>query len=376
MNKQHFLVFGLLLLSIYSIGQTSNNKILFIIDSLPLLKDPEQWNQLLEDDISDINVVKSNDSLKLLGFKKFEAVTYIFTREYRKRPDSLKKIPSLKQLEFENQVWNFHGVPYTGKYIDYFNNGKKLNEGTLINGMLNGEFRLYYPNGDLNKQSFFLNGRNTGTETYYYQDGTINLRIKYLDGKGFTSQHYYPNGQLEYDFPADNLDTFISYYSTGKIKKIAIKKNGVVVKNPIIEKINYYQNIVYQNSREGDSKNGLKYCNKILKLDSSNETAFFFKGEFLEKQNRLDEAIKEYDKAINLEPLLGYVLIKRAFARIKKYEIINNGISNLASKEKLAIPSDENEKICTDLKQAIYCGRGEKRIAEAISKYCETKSSR
>src|SRR5690242_10513810 len=124
MNKQHFLVLGLLLLSIFSIGQTSNNKILFIIDSLPLLNDPEEWNQLLEEDISDIKVVKSKDSLKLFGFEKFEGVTYIFTKEYRKRPDSLKKIPSLKQLKFENQVWNFNGVPYTGKYIDYFNNGK------------------------------------------------------------------------------------------------------------------------------------------------------------------------------------------------------------------------------------------------------------
>jgi len=376
MNKQHFLVLGLLFLSIFSIGQTSNNKILFIIDSLPLLNDPEEWNQLLEEDISDIKVVKSKDSLKLLGFEKFEGVTYIFTKEYRKRPDSLKKIPSLKQLKFEDQVWNFHGVPYTGKYIDYFNNGKKLNEGTLINGMLNGELRIYYQNGNLYKQSFFINGRNTGTETSYYKDGTINLRTKYLDGKGSKSQHYYPNGQLEYDNLADNPDTLISYYSTGKIKKITVLKNGAVAYDPIIEKINYYQNIVYQCSREGDFKNGFKYCNKILKLDSSNENAFFFKGDFLERQNRFDEAIKEYDNAINLEPLLGYALIKRAFARIKKYEHLNNGTSNLASREQLPISSSEIEKICTDLKQAIYCGASEKRITEAISKYCETKSSR
>src|SRR4029078_9643145 len=119
-----------------------------------------------------------------------------------------------------------HGVPYSGRYIDYFNNGKKLNEGTMINGMLNGEVRIYYQNGNLCKQSFFINGRNTGTETSYYKDGKVNLRIKYLDGKGFTSQHYFPNGQLEHDYLADKLDTLITYYSTGKIKKIAIKKNG------------------------------------------------------------------------------------------------------------------------------------------------------
>lgn len=376
MNKHLLFVFGLLFLSTLLFAQTSNKKKLFIIDSLPLLKDPEEWNQLLEDDISDIKVVKNKDSLKLLGWRKFESVIYIFTKEYRKRPDSLKAIPSLKELKFENQVWNFHDIPYTGKYIDYFNSGKKQNEGNLINGMLNGEVNSYYQNGALNKHSLFINGTNTGTETSYYQNGTINLRIKYLDGKGLKSQHYFPNGQLEYDYLADKLDTLISYYSTGKIKKIAVMKNGVVVKDPIIEKINYYQNLVYQSSREDDFKNGLKYCNKIIKLDSSNETAFFFKGEFLEKQNRLDEAIREYDNAINLEPLLHYVLIKRAFARIKKYENLNNTISNSVSKEKFLIPISEIEKICIDLEQAIYCGPSEKRLTEAIAKYCETKSSR
>jgi antitoxin component YwqK of YwqJK toxin-antitoxin module len=246
----------------------------------------------------------------------------------------------------------------------------------LSDGILNGELKIYHKSGSLFKQSFFINGKNTGTEISYFQSGKVRGRMKYEAGKSSRSQQFFPNGQLAYDYLDDGLDTLVSYYSTGKIKKIDIRKNGVVAKNPITEQINYYQNFVYQSSREGDFKTGLKYCNKILQLDSVNETAYFYKGEFLEKQNRLEEAIIQYDKAISIEPLLHYALIKRAFARIKKYESGGSTNTVIASGTNPFIPANEVEKICADLQLAVYCDVSEKRIADALVKYCRIKSSR
>src|SRR3954471_14263738 len=95
-----------------------NRKMLFVIDSIPLMQDPEDWNQLQPVDISEINVISNKDSIKQLGWEQVESITYIFTRAYRERPDSLKRIPSLKQMVMENGAWHLNGQPYTGRYID------------------------------------------------------------------------------------------------------------------------------------------------------------------------------------------------------------------------------------------------------------------
>lgn len=372
MKKYFLLILSFCSLNNSSFSQLTNAKILFVIDSIPLLNDPEEWNQLLERDIYEIRVVNNKDSLKFLGFSNFDGVTYIFTKEYHNRPYRLRIIPSLKQMEFKDGVWNFLGVPYNGKYIDYFNSGKKLNEGSLRNGKQNGELKIYFENGALFKQGFFANGKNTGNEISYYKTGIISGKINYADGRSFRSEHYYPNGQLESGNLNQSFNTAITYFSTGKIKKLILLKNGTAITDATDDAINKFMISVHQSIREGDFKNGLKWCNKIIELDSLNESAYFYKGEFLSQQNQFDNAISAYDKAIKIEALLGYVLIKRAFVRIKKYESLNYGVSASAN-HKVIIPATEIEKICTDLQQAIYCGANEKRINEAISKYCEKK---
>ncbi|MEO7769245.1 MAG: hypothetical protein ABIS01_17565, partial [Ferruginibacter sp.] len=133
MNKHIILFTGLLLLCSTFFAQAKNSQVLFVIDSIPLFNDPEEWNPILPEDISDVTVLKNKDSLKILGFQEFSGVTYVFTKEYRNRPDSIKRIPCLKQMVMKNDGWNLHGIPYTGKYIDYYNNGKIQDEGRLFN---------------------------------------------------------------------------------------------------------------------------------------------------------------------------------------------------------------------------------------------------
>src|SRR6187402_1519803 len=113
-----------LLISTTSFGQISNEKILFVIDSIPILTDPEEWNPIDPNDIADITVIKDKDSLKRLRPEQLDGIVYIFTKAYRNRPDSIKRIPSLKQMVVKNEIWNLNGIPYSGKYIDYYNSGK------------------------------------------------------------------------------------------------------------------------------------------------------------------------------------------------------------------------------------------------------------
>ena len=84
------------------------------------------------------DVVTDKDSLKWLGWQQTNSITYVFTKAYTWRADSIKKTPSLKRMVMKDSRWNWGDTPYTGRYIDYYNNGRIQNEGTLMNGKTNG----------------------------------------------------------------------------------------------------------------------------------------------------------------------------------------------------------------------------------------------
>lgn len=48
----------------------------------------------------------------------------------------------------------------------------------------------------------------------------------------------------------------------------------------------------------------------------------------------------------------------------------------LASKDEVPIPEDEKEKICNDLRKALFLGDKSKMITKALSDFCQAKSSR
>ena len=56
---------------------------LYIIDSVALYNNPEEWNKINDDDIADYTVITNSDSLKLLGWGDMRGITYVFTKAYR-----------------------------------------------------------------------------------------------------------------------------------------------------------------------------------------------------------------------------------------------------------------------------------------------------
>ena len=174
-----FLLFSCVLV----FSQTPDRRVLFVIDSIPQLRDPEEWNKIMTDDIADISVIKNKDSLKMLGWGQMEAITFIFTKAYRKRPDSIKKIPSLKQMELKEGYWQCKGKLYSGKYIDYYNNGSLMDEGELMNGKLNGRLIIYFKNGNKRSDTEYDNGLEHGWKYDYYQNGTLMQSVKYSYGR-------------------------------------------------------------------------------------------------------------------------------------------------------------------------------------------------
>ena len=117
--------------------------------------------------------------------------------------------------------------------------------------------------------------------------------------------------------------------------------------------------------------------------NSTYAAAYFSRGTIKLNEFQFDEAIADFDKALKFEPLMEFALANRAFARIRKYQFANSRtisknsqVTVLASKDQVPIPADEKDKICNDLQKAVFLGDKSKMITEAISNYCQVKSSR
>jgi hypothetical protein len=344
----------------FSFAQRAKSKTLFIIDSIPLLQDPQPWNSITGDDIADYFVVTHPDSIKKLGWGQLDSITYIFTKPYRLRPDSIKKIPSLKHMVLKKGEWHLNGNIYSGKYINYFNNGSIWDEGTLWNGKLNGKVTIYFKNGNIKSISDYNYGVLDGEVNEYYKNGVLNTRTWYKDGIGDDIREgFFLNGQVEHEFrPKKNTsyDTVIVYYSTGKIKDIQLfqnrmsiwKKNGEEMKK--LKK--YFQNYPLS----GDLKNATLSFYKMVSIDSTQIETQFAEALILARQFRFDDAIVRLDKILSIEPLMQQALLARGLLRFRKYNLAGVNIYSKDFKETppnlenlLALNLDVQQQICNDL---------------------------
>lgn len=259
-------------------AQPPQQKRLFVLDSIPLYKPPEERDRMQPRDIADRRVLNNKDSLAILGYAKYDAVTFIFTKEYRNRPDSIKSIHGRKQMEMVDGIWYRHNEPYNGKFIDYYNSGKKQSEGSLADGRVDGEMITYYMNQRIMLKAHYKDGRRNGSFIAYYNNGMLKYKNEYVDGKmKGVNESYFPTGQIQSTsnlrWEKNENDSLITYYSTGRIKQIIISRNGFPLSNKMYTEINYLSSKYYESLQENDIQKAYKYCLQIISIDSMNADA-------------------------------------------------------------------------------------------------------
>lgn len=371
-----------------SFAQDANKRVLFVIDSIPLINDPEDWNPITSEDINDIVVIANKDSLKQLGWGRFNAVTYVFTKAYRNRADSLKRIPSLKQMVEKKGVWFLNDTPYSGRYIDYYNSGRIQNKGSLDNGKLNGELTVYFKSGAVKSVSNYKNGVLHGSMKQYYKNGLLMQETGYTEGKtNGVYESRYINGQIGNDKRKKNgtaYDTVITYYSTGKIRGIRLIKNGNPIRGKNENDISYYATYFQQSLNKGDIKEMRKNFFKLWLLDSTNIDTQLKEGMLLAKEYYFDKALAAFDRVLEIEPLERNALLQRGITRLKKHIFLQSGSSFKNEKDialtlegLLSMTEDEQTKVCKDLQLADDLDHTDyivkKAVPETIWNYCKGK---
>jgi hypothetical protein len=389
MSKFSLILF-VFLNGITAFGQTTSPKILYVIDSIPLINDPEPWNPVLREDIADYSLITNQGSLHLMGWEQVDGVAYLFTKAYRNRPDSVRSIPSLRQMVPENGVWTLKGRPYSGSYIDYYNDGKLQNKGVLLNGNIDGELRVYYKTGIIKSVTHYKEGIRHGLWMDYYQNGAFMRVDEFVDGKANRNgKLYFINGQLGQELrpkKETGYDTSITYYSNGKIRSMALTKTGVFKQDKKEERLSYYTTMFYQYLHTGDIKAANKSLYEIWLIDSTSIDTYFKEGLLLSHEFRFDDAITQFDNALTIEPLMREALEQRGLARIKKYKIDNTKkIPHerkdvpLVVEDVMRMPEEEKAKVCTDILLADAIDPGvnynNKAVPETILNYCKKRSN-
>jgi antitoxin component YwqK of YwqJK toxin-antitoxin module len=381
--KKEILAILLILTSIISFGQNEN--ILYIVDSIPVIKEPKEgFGTLTENEIDNLVVVKDKKIIESSGYKNLDGIIYIFTKEYAKRSDSIKAIPTTKLMTKKNGAWYLKNssTTYSGKFIDYYLIGKKEGEGILFNGKLKGKRLRYFINGNISDEIEYNNGINNGLEKKFYKDGTLSQKGIFKKGKEIgICEMYHQNGQLKQKTTFNENGKMdgesISYYSTGEKKGKTVYINGIYQNDKINDKLFKLYNKSQELYKQVNYKGAIKKLDKALELDLNWAKGYFARGTMKLNNFQFDEAIEDFNKTTEIEPYFTNAYSNRAFTILRKHELGNGrtikkieGIRIMATKE-TKIPETELKKICEDLKKAVSLGDNNQMVLEALKKHCE-----
>ena len=383
--KIKILLLLLTLSSIIGFSQNLNENVLYVVDSIPIIEEPKEgFGTLTENEIDNVVVVKDKKVIESSGYKDLDGIIYVFTKEYVKRPDSIKVIPTTKLMTKKNGTWYLknNSTPYSGKFIDYYLIGKKQGEGTLFNGKLRGKRLLYYINGNVSDEIEYENGISNGLEQRFYDDGTLMQKGNFKNGNEIgVWEMYHPNGQLKQNTTFNENGKMngesISYYSTGEKKGKTVYINGIYQNDKINDKLFKLYNKSQELYKQVNYKGAIKKLDKALELDLNWAKGYFARGTMKLNNFQFDEAIEDFNKTTEIEPYFTNAYSNRAFTILRKHELGNGrtikkieGIRIMATKE-TKIPETELKKICEDLKKAVSLGDNNQMVLEALKKHCE-----
>ncbi len=382
--KKRILIVILVLISFIGQSQNPNEKILYIIDGIPIIGDPDKDDDVLtENDIELLTIITNKSEIKKYTNLEIDKVINITTKLYAKRPEEIKSIPSTKQMQKRNGTWYLKKSkkPYSGKFIDYYSTGKIRGEGTLLNGRLKGVRKMYYSNGNLSLERNYDNGISHGIEKEFYKNGVLEQQGEFKNGKEVGIwEMYYPNEQLKqrvkFNDNGKMVGEVIAYYSTGKIKGISNYKNGKYIKDKAINKRFNYYNQSQELYKQGNYKSAIKKLTKAIELDSAWAQGYFARGTMKLNDFQFDEAIIDFNITLKIEPYYTNAYANRAFAIIRKHQFSNSRTLSKSKfvqvvvSEETKIPENELVKICNDLNKAVSLGNENEMVLEALKKHC------
>ncbi|MGL4253377.1 MAG: toxin-antitoxin system YwqK family antitoxin [Fusobacteriaceae bacterium] len=117
--------------------------------------------------------------------------------------------------------------PYSGKFVNYYQNGQIEQEGSLKNGLLDKDYISYYQNGQRRVQSAYKAGVPHGKLVAFYENGEKKCELSYQNGKFEGSNIVYAtffNPKYEVIFKNGRIIKELKYSSNGEV--FSVREEG------------------------------------------------------------------------------------------------------------------------------------------------------
>uniref|UniRef100_A0A6C0EAF7 MORN-repeat protein n=1 Tax=viral metagenome TaxID=1070528 RepID=A0A6C0EAF7_9ZZZZ len=168
----------------------------------------------------------------------------------------VEEVTYCKTIEVAYYADNYKLNLTNGKFIEWYENGSKRTEYTLVNGKIDGIYKYWWDNGNLHIMNTMSNGILDGETRVYYTNGKINILRNYVNNvmngdyyewynnekikikctyinekKDGTEETWYENGNRKFvcDFKNGiHHGRCISYYENGRERELFTYENGIL----------------------------------------------------------------------------------------------------------------------------------------------------
>lgn len=256
---------------------------------------------------------------------------------------------NINDLERIEGLWTKKGekISFTGEFIETYENGKTKGTGSFVNGQLEGLRIQYFENGNKRTEKYYKKSFPHGTAKEFYESGTLKQVGDFVDNKenGIWTI-YYETGEKHVESTFVNgvqQGNYIEYSKEGKLLVKYYFVNGKASYSPEFMELSKQ---ALELSRQFKNEEAIKLYDKAIEINPTVAQAYFNRGACKGNNFDFEGAIKDYDKAIELNPEYMEAYGNRGNAKINMF----------TSKGNLNPTPEQTESACEDFHKAVSLG--------------------
>ncbi len=275
---------------------------------------------------------------------------------------------NITELERKGETWTEKGqkTPYTGTFVEYFDNGVLKGTGAFKKGIPDGARVMNYESGKKKTETNYRAGLQHGAYTEYYETGQIKQQGQFADGKSDgTWKMYYADGKpqavLNFVKGVENGDYF-EYDSKGKLKSQYYITNGETGYAPEFTEVTQKAALL---AKQGKAKEAIELYDKAVQLNPTVAKVYHNRGVIKANLLKYEEAIADYNIALEIDPEYKEAYANRGVAKIN----IFNSTHKIGEKP----TAEEGKSACEDFHKAVSLGDKSVNTEDMIFLYCKKK---
>lgn len=273
---------------------------------------------------------------------------------------------NINELEKVDGLWTKKGatVPFTGEFIDTFENGKTKGTGNFVKGQLEGLRIQFFINGQKKTEKYYKASYQHGIAKEFYENETLKQVGEFVDNKetGIWTI-YYETGEKHVE------STFVKgvqqgdYMEYSKDGKLLVKYYFINGKASYSDEFMKLTKEAIELSRQFKNEEAIKLYDKAIEINPTVSQAYFNRGACKGNNFDFEGAILDYNKAIEYNPDYMEAYGNRGNAKINIY----------TSKGNLKPTSKQTESACEDFNKAVSLGDKTIGTEDMIYLYCKKK---